>query len=81
MNPLQRRAVAQPVFESLGRNALQGEEVVIDERGFVGYGCPTQASFAWVGQFHLLDAPVQLALFDAFQRILALLFVVDMQLG
>ena len=68
-DPLQRRAVAEAVFVSLGRDAAQGEEVVVAERSLV------------LAEAHLLDAPVQLPLLDVLQWIFDLLFVVDVELG
>jgi len=57
------------MLSSRPRSAGRGEEVVVNERSFV---------FA---EAHLLYAPVQLSLFDAFQRIFRLLFVVDVEVG
>ena len=68
-DPLQRRTIAEAVFVGFGRNAFQSEKVVIGERGLV------------LAEAHLLDAPVQLAFLDTFQRIFGLLFVVDVQVG
>ena len=64
------RAVAEAVFVGFGRDAGEGQEVVVDECGLV---------FA---EAHLLDAAVELGLgFDALQRIFGLLLVVDVEFG
>ena len=51
-DPLQGRAVAEAVFEGLGRDAGQREEVVVDERGLV------------LAEAHLLHAPVRVVPFS-----------------
>jgi hypothetical protein len=66
-DPLKGAAVAEFVFVNVGRDAAEGEEIVVTELGFV------------LGEGHFLDFPVELADFGAFQRVLGLFFVADVQ--
>ena len=70
-DPFQSRAIAQSILKHFGRDSTQSHEVVVDKRAFV---------FA---QLHLFNAPVERLArrFDSFERILELLFVVDMNLS
>ena len=46
-NPIEGAAIAESVFEGFGRDAVEGEETVVDKGALVG--C----------EFHFLDAPVE----------------------
>lgn len=67
-DPFEGAAVAEFVFVDFGRDAAEGEEVVVFELGFV------------FGEGHFLDAPVEFAGFFAVERVFGLLLVVDMDL-
>ena len=70
-DPFERRTIAEAVFERFSRDTAEGEELVVDERGFV------------LAQFHLRDEVVEfLAGFLSFgERIFGLLLVVDVNIG
>ena len=70
-DPLQGGAVGETVLVGFGRDAGEGEEVVIEERGLVA------------AEAHLFDAVGKLGsgCLDALQRVLGLPLVVDVQFG
>ncbi len=70
-HPVQRRAVAEAVGKRFGGDAVQRQEAVVADLRFV------------FGEAHLFDAPAErhLRRFDLLERVLRLLFVVDVDDG
>jgi len=70
-DPFEGRAIAEAVFVSVGRDAREREELVVDERGFV------------LAQAHFGDAVVEFfsGLFGFGQRVFGLLLVMYMDFG
>ena len=70
-DPFEGGAVAEVVVEDFGRDAFQGEEVVVDEGGLVR------------GEFHLVHPPVEgrARFLHPLQGIFRLLLIVDVEFG
>ena len=70
-HPFEGGTVAETVVVSLGRDAIEGEEVVIEQRGLVA------------GELRLFDTPIELGvgLFATGERVFLGLLVADMEVG